>query len=57
MGVKRKMDTLDFIINILIEHEKRLDIIIERLEKNIENVEDVIKNERRLRINEIEQVK
>ena len=32
-NLNRKMDTLDFIINILIEHEKRLDNIIDRIEK------------------------
>ena len=45
-NLSRKMDTLDFIINILIEHEKRLDNIIERLEKNAEAIEDIIKREK-----------
>jgi hypothetical protein len=53
-NLSRKMDTLDFIINILIEQEKRLDNIIERIEKNVENIEKIINNERRLKINEIE---
>ena len=46
MSVKSKMDTLDFIINVLIEHEKKLDIIIERLENHAENIENLIKKER-----------
>jgi hypothetical protein len=49
-----KMNTLDFIINVLIEHEKKLDNIIERLEKNAENIEKIINNEKRLKISEIE---
>jgi hypothetical protein len=53
-NLKRKMDALDFIINILIEHEKKLDNLIERLEKNAENIEKIINNERRLKISEIE---
>ncbi len=54
-NLKRKMDTLDFIINILIEHEKRLDNLIERLEKNAENIEKIINNKKRLKISEMEQ--
>ena len=46
MGVKSKLDALDLIINVLIEHEKRLDDIIERLEKNTEAIEDIIKREK-----------
>jgi hypothetical protein len=38
MSAKSKMDTLDFIINVLIEHEKKLDIIIERLEMYLSNM-------------------
>lgn len=53
--LKRKMDTLDFVINILIEHEKRLYTLIERLEKNAENIEKIINNEKRLKISEIKQ--
>ena len=41
-----KMNTLDFIINVLIEHEKKLDNIIERLERNAEMIEDIIKKEK-----------
>ncbi len=43
---KNKMDTLDFIINVLIEHENKLDKIIERLERNAEMIEDIIKKEK-----------
>ena len=46
MSVKSKMDTLDFMINVLIEHEKKLDIIIERFENHAENIEILIKKER-----------
>jgi len=53
-NLKRKMDTLDFIINILIEHEKKLDNLIERLEKNTENIEKIINNKKRLKISELE---
>lgn len=34
MSVTNKMDALDFIINVLIWHEKKLDIIIECLENH-----------------------
>jgi len=50
MGVKSKLDALDLIINVLIEHEKRLDDIIERLEKNTEVIEEIIKREKISRI-------
>jgi hypothetical protein len=43
MSVKTKMDTLDFVIKILIEHEKKLDILIERLENNTQYIENIIK--------------
>ncbi len=43
---ENKMNTLDFIINVLIEHEKKLDNIIERLERNAEMIEDIIKKEK-----------
>lgn len=46
MSVKSKLDTLDFIINILIEHEKKLDLLIDRLEKNTNLIEDIIKKEK-----------
>jgi hypothetical protein len=43
MSAKSKIDTLDFIINILIEHEKKLDLLIERLERNTDLIQDIIK--------------
>ena len=43
MSSKSKIDTLDFIINILIEHEKKLDLLIERLERNTDLIQDIIK--------------
>jgi hypothetical protein len=45
MSLKSKIDTLDFIINVLIDHEKRLDIMIERLERHTEMIEKIIKRE------------
>lgn len=41
-----KLDTLDFIINLLIEHEERLSILIERLEKNADMIQDILKTEK-----------
>jgi hypothetical protein len=46
MGVKSKLDALDLIINVLLEHEKRLDDLIQRLEKNTEIIEEIIKREK-----------
>jgi hypothetical protein len=46
MGVKSKLDALDLVINVLIEHEKRLDDLIQRLEKNTEIIEEIIKREK-----------
>jgi len=45
MSLKSKIDTLDFIINVLIDHETRLDIMIERLERHAEMIEKIIKRE------------
>jgi hypothetical protein len=45
MSANSKMDTLDFIINVLIDHEKRLDVMIERLERHAEMIEKIIKRE------------
>lgn len=50
MGVNSKLDALDLIINVLIEHEKRLDELIQRLEKNTEVIEEIIKREKILQI-------
>ena len=46
MSVKTKLDTLDFIISILIEHEKKLDLLIDRLENNADLIENIIKKEK-----------
>jgi hypothetical protein len=46
MSANTKLDTLDFVINILIEHEKKLDLLIERLEKNTDLIRDIIKKEK-----------
>jgi hypothetical protein len=54
MSVEKKLDALDLIINILIEHEKKLDNIVERLESNIKNIEYIIKKEKLYNINKIE---
>ncbi len=54
MSVKDKMDVLDLIINILMEHEKRLDNIVERLENNIESIEYLIKKEKIYSVSQIE---
>ena len=35
MSLKQKMDVLDFIINVLREHERRLDIICQELEQRV----------------------
>jgi len=45
MSSKSKIDTLDFIINVLIEHEKKLDLLIQRLERNTDLIQDMIKKE------------
>jgi hypothetical protein len=44
--ITNKLDALDFVINMLIEHEKRLDILIERLEKNTDLIQEMIKTEK-----------
>jgi len=41
-----RMETLDFVINVLLEHEKRLDIIIERLEDITHNLEISLSREK-----------
>ena len=45
MSLESEVDTLDLIIKVLIEHEKRLDIMIERLERHSEMIEKIIKRE------------
>jgi hypothetical protein len=46
MSANSIMDTLDFIINVLIEHEKKLDLLIQRLERNTDLIQDMIKKEK-----------
>jgi len=41
-----RMETLDFVINVLLEHEKRLDMIIERLEDITHNLEISLSREK-----------
>ena len=41
-----RMDALDFVINTLLEHEKRLDVIIERLENITHNIEIILSREK-----------
>ena len=50
MSVTTKLDTLDFIINILLEHEKKLDLLIDRLEKNTDLIADIIKKEKLIEV-------
>ena len=45
MKSDNRMDALDFVINILLEHEKRLDAIIERLESLTHYIEIVLSKE------------
>jgi hypothetical protein len=46
MKSDNRMDALDFVINTLLEHEKRLDVIIERLENITHNIEIVLSGEK-----------
>jgi len=46
MSSKNKIDTMDFIINILIEHEKKLDLLIQRLESTTDLIQEIIKEEK-----------
>ena len=50
MNISNKLDTLDFIINILIEHEKKLDLLIDRLEKNANLLDNIIKKEKVIKV-------
>ena len=50
MSVQTKLDTLDFIINMLLKHEKQLDLLIDRLEKHTDMIEDIIKKEKLINI-------
>ena len=54
MGVKNKLDAIDLIINILIEHEKKLDSIVERMETYTKSIEHIIKKETLYNISQVE---
>ncbi len=54
MSIENKLDALDFIIDILIEHEKKLDNIVQRLESYTQSIEYLIKKEKLYNINPIE---
>ena len=40
MSFSEKIDVLDMIIKILTEHEKKLDELVERFEKAVEEIEN-----------------
>ena len=46
MKTQNKLDAIDFIIGILLEHEKKLDVLVDRLEKNTELLENIIENKK-----------
>jgi acetolactate synthase regulatory subunit len=50
MSVQTKLDTLDFIINMLLKHERQLDLLIDRLEKHIDMIDNIIKKEKLINI-------
>ena len=50
MSSKSKMDTLDFIINVLMEHEKKLDILIQRLERHTDLIQNMIKKKKLMQV-------
>jgi len=54
MGVENKLDAIDLVINILIEHEKKLDSIVERLETYTQSIEHIIKKETLYDISHVE---
>jgi hypothetical protein len=54
MGVENKLDAIDLVINILIEHEKKLDSIVERLETYTQSIEHIIKKETLYNISHVE---
>ncbi len=54
MGVENKLDAIDLVINILIEHEKKLDSIVERLETYTQSIEHIIKKETIYNISHVE---
>ena len=57
MKKQHKMDTLDFIITVLLEHEKKLDSIAERLENLTQDFDYILKKERLYIMNQYEQTR
>lgn len=57
MSFRSKVDALDFVINILIAHQKALENVVERLENVTQNIENMIMREKydsvQIRIQEI----
>lgn len=54
MDTENKLDAIDLIINILIEHEKKLDNIVERLESYTKSIEYLIKKEKLYNLSQVE---
>lgn len=54
MEIENKLDAIDLIINILIEHEKRLDNIVDRLESYTKSIEYLIKKEKLYNLSKVE---
>lgn len=46
MSFRSKVDALDFVINILIDHQKMLENVVERLEYVTKEIEDMIMREK-----------
>jgi len=47
MEQSRKLDVLDFIINVLIEHEKRLSDLTTKLEDAVQKFEIIVERQRK----------
>lgn len=54
MEIENKLDAIDLIINILIEHEKKLDNIVDRLESYTKSIEYLIKKEKLYNLSKVE---
>lgn len=54
MDTENKLDAIDLIINILIEHEKKLDNVVERLESYTKSIEYLIKKEKLYNLSQVE---
>ncbi len=53
MEIENKLDAIDLIINILIEHEKKLDNIVDRLESYTKSIEYLIKKEKLYNLSQV----